>query len=104
MVAYAGAALSLTLFAVMLALDTSWSTRLWVGLPVGITLVSGLQVVRNTCVAHAAAGVFEHDDFRTTKVDEETAAASRRVAATIWRDAVLGAVAASLIGAATGWL
>ena len=72
-------------------------------LPAGAALVSGLQVRRNTCVAHAATGVFENEDFSTTKVEEEFAAASRRVAATIWRDAILGMVVVALLSAATAF-
>jgi hypothetical protein len=81
--------------------DASWLWRLLVGLPAAGALVSGLQVTRNTCVAHAATGSFENEDLSLTKVDEEFAAASRRVAKTIWRDALLGGVLVAALSAAT---
>lgn len=87
-----------------IALDAHWPARLLVALPAGAALVSGLQVRRNTCVAHAATGTFENDDMTTTKVDEAFAAASRRVAASIWRDALLGAAVVAALSAATALL
>lgn len=81
-------------------LHTGWYLRALVFLPAAMAAVSLLQVSRNTCVAHAATGMFEHDDFTTTKQDEADAAASKKVAATIYRDAVLiGALAAGLAAA-----
>jgi hypothetical protein len=75
----------------------SWPWRLLLGLPAAASVLSGLQVRRNTCVAHAATGSFEHEDFSTTKVEAQFAEASRKVAATITRDAVIvGAVFAVL--------
>ena len=100
-VAQIGALITVGLLVALVVTDAGWPWRLLVGLPAGAALVSGLQVRRNTCVAHAATGVFENEDFTTTKVEEEFAAASRRVAATIWRDAVLGMIAVALLSAAT---
>jgi hypothetical protein len=77
----------------------SWPWRLLIGLPAAAAVLSGLQVRRNTCVAHAAKGTFEHDDFSTTKVEEEFAAASRKVAATITRDALIAGVAVAVVAA-----
>jgi len=91
------------LIAVM-ALDAAWPWRLLVALPAGMAFVSGLQVRRNTCVAHAATGVFENEDMTTTKVDEEFAAASRRVASTIWRDSLIGMTLVAALAAATAFL
>jgi hypothetical protein len=103
------AAIAMSVVAVLMlvafvALDVSWPVRLLLGVPVGGALISELQVRRNTCVAHAATGVIENEDFSTTKVEEEFAAASRKVAATIWRDGVIGAVAAAILSAATAFV
>jgi hypothetical protein len=95
------AVIAIALLGVLVWLDVAWFWRLLVGLPAAGALVSGLQVTRNTCVAHAATGSFENEDFSLTKADEELAAASRRVAATIWRDALLGGVVVALVCAAT---
>jgi hypothetical protein len=79
------------------ALGASGPWRLSVGLPAAAAAISGLQVRRNTCVAHGATGSFEHEDFTTTKVEAAFAEASRRVAATIVRDGVLVGVAVSVL-------
>ena len=102
--AIAAAVIAALTLGAFIALDVSWPMRLLLGLPVGGAVISELQVRRNTCVAHAATGVFENDDMSTTKVDEDFAAASRKVAATIWRDGILAAVGAALLGAATAWI
>jgi hypothetical protein len=75
------------------ALGWVWWARALVALPVGVGTASLLQVTRNTCVAHAAAGTFEHEDFSTTKQSDVDAAASRKVAKTITRDALFAALA-----------
>lgn len=88
-----------------LALDLGWPLRLLVGAPAGAAFVSGLQVTRNTCVAHAATGRFEHDDLTTSAVEDAAfLAESRRVARTIWRDGILGAIVVALAAAATASL
>lgn len=99
-----GAVLAIVLLVTVVALDASWPWRLLVALPAGMAFVSGLQVRRNTCVAHAASGVLENEDFTTTKVEEEFAAASRRVAATIWRDSVIGMAIVAALSAATAFV
>lgn len=99
--AWAGAGVSAALFVGLMVVGASWPWRLLVGLPVAMTVISGLQVRRNTCVAHAATGMIEAEDFTTTKADEEFAAASRKVAATIYRDGLLTGVAFALMGAAS---
>jgi hypothetical protein len=50
---------------------------------------------------HAATGTIEGEDLRRKRVEEEFAAASRRVAASIWRDGILGAIAVAALSAAT---
>jgi len=81
----------------VVAAHASWPWRLLVGLPTAMAVLSGLQVRRNTCVAHAMKGTFEHEDFSTTKVEEEFAAASRKVAATITRDGVIAGVVVAVL-------
>lgn len=103
-VAQLGALLAVVMLAFLVAIDAAWGWRLLVALPAGAALVSGLQVARNTCVAHAATGSFENEDLSLTKVDEAFAAASRRVAATIWRDALVGMALVAALSAATAWL
>jgi hypothetical protein len=100
-VAQIGAVTAIVLFVGLLAMHAWWPLRLLVGLPTGLALISGLQVTRNTCVAHARTGVIENEDLTTTKVEDEFAAASRRVAATIWRDGLLGMIAVAALSAAT---
>ena len=78
--------------------------RLVVFLPAAMSAVGFLQVTRNTCVARAMTGTFEHDDFSTTAADEADAKASRAVARTIQRDGMLIAAAAALFSAATAWI
>jgi hypothetical protein len=81
---------TVVLWGALLAVDAPAPALALLALPTGAAFVSALQVRRNTCVMHAATGNFERDDFSTEKVDAARAAASRRVAATIWRDALLG--------------
>lgn len=80
------------------------SARALVALPFAAAALTGLQVTRNTCVAHAAAGTFEHEDFSTTKVDAAFAEASRKVARTILRDGVLVGLLAGALGYASAWV
>jgi hypothetical protein len=95
------AVIAVGLLAVLIGLDVSWPFRLLVGLPAGGAFISGLQVTRNTCVAHAATGSFENEDMSLTKADAAFAEASKKVARTIWRDGALGALAVALLAAAT---
>lgn len=101
--AWIGAISAVVLLAVLLWIDAPWPLRLLVGLPAAVGITSGLEVRRNTCVLHAAAGTFEGDDFRRKRVEAEIAAASRRVAAGIWRDGAIGAALVALASAATGF-
>jgi hypothetical protein len=88
----------------MIAAGTPWFYRLLVMLPTAGALVSWLQVRRNTCVMHAALGQFEHDDFTVSKRSDPEAAASRKVAATIYRDAALITLLVGVLIAATASL
>lgn len=105
MVAIVGAVTAVALLGAMVALELGWAWRLLVGVPAGMALISGLQVTRNTCVKHAMSGEIEDEELRTTKADAALAEASRKVAATIWRDGLLGTVASALLAAATAlWM
>ena len=103
-IAIFGAVLALVTLAALIAVGAWWPLRLLVALPAGLALVSGLQVRRNTCVAHAATGTFENEDFSRKRVDEAFAAASRRVAATIMRDGMIGSAVVGLLSAATAFV
>ncbi len=89
-----GAIVSVAGLGVMLALNTPPALRAMIGFPVFLTAVCALQVRRNTCVKHAAAGVFEHEDFSTTPVSTDDARASKHTAMSIWRDAAIFAILA----------
>ena len=66
-----------------------WYARAAAAVPAALGALSLLQVRRHTCVKRAAEGTIEHQDFSTTPAPPDDAAASRRVARTIVRDAVL---------------
>lgn len=96
--------ITLGLLGLALALHVSWWWRALVAIPAMMTVITGLQVRRNTCVAHARMGTIEHEDFSTTKAAEEELRASRHVAATIYRDGVLAGVTVGLLAAASTFL
>ena len=98
------AIVAVVMLGAFVALDVAWPIRLLLGVPVGGAVISELQVRRNTCIAHAATGVFENEDMSTTKVEEEYAAASRKVAATIWRDGLIAAAAGAALSAAIAFV
>jgi hypothetical protein len=75
--------------------------RLLLFAPIAGGTLSGLQVRRNTCVAMAAMGAVENEDLSITRVEAAVASESRRVARTIFRDAVLIGGAGGLLAAAT---
>jgi hypothetical protein len=100
-IASALAVLSVNLLVMCVVFGLRWELRLLIAVPAMAAAISGLQVTRNTCVAHAATGTFEHEDFSTTRVDAALAAASRKVAKTIYRDGLLIGLAAGLLAAAT---
>jgi hypothetical protein len=90
---------SLLLLVGLALTDAPWFARLGVALPAAMGAISFLQVRRNTCVARAAEGTIEHEDFSTTRAPEAELAASRRVAGTIVRDGVLIGATAGALGA-----
>lgn len=95
--------LTAALFAAFIVIGAGWQLRLLLALPAMLGFTSYLQVTRNTCVAHAGAGTFEHEDFSTTKVDAALAEASRKVAKTIVRDGVLLGAAVTLLSVGTAF-
>jgi hypothetical protein len=92
---------SIALLILFVALRASWAWRLLLFFPTSMMAVGFLQARRNTCIARAAEGTFEHDDFSTTKAPDYEVAASRVVAAGIRRDMVLIGVVGAAIGVAT---
>jgi hypothetical protein len=99
-IGYLASAVSVMLIGLFLAVRTPWYVRLLVGLPAALAAVALLQVRRNTCIARAAEGTFEHDDFSKTAAPPDEVAASRRVAAGIRRDsALIGLLGAALAAA-----
>jgi hypothetical protein len=78
-----------------------WYLRAVVFFPAAGAGFGFFQASRNTCVARAKEGTFEHDDLSKTPAAEADAAASRKVAAGINRDALLLAVAVALAAMAT---
>jgi hypothetical protein len=98
------AVVSLVWAAALIALHTSSTWRLSLFFPTQAAATTFFQVTRNTCVAHALQGTFEHADFSKTKVDEADAAASRRVAFTIYRDGILIGLICAALAAASAFL
>ena len=92
------------LFATALVLGAGVWWRALVAVPAMMTTITGLQVRRNTCVAHARMGPFEHEDFSTTKADERDLVESRKVAASIYRDGLLTGALVGLLGAGSAFL
>jgi hypothetical protein len=95
---------TVALFVALLAAHASAWVRLCVALPAACAAIVWLQLRRNTCIAHAAAGTTEHEDFSATKVDAALAEASRRVARTILRDGLLFGLLAGLLGLGSAWV
>lgn len=100
-VGYLTVMLTLLLLGVFLATGVSWYWRALIGLPAAMAAVCFLQVRRNTCIARAAEGTFEHEDFSRTKAPDDEVAASRRVAAGIRRDSALIGLACGVLAALT---
>jgi hypothetical protein len=90
--------------AVLIALRAAWYWRLLVALPAALYRLNVLQAEHATCVLRAREGTFEHDDFSTTKVADEDAAASRAVAAGISRAGLIAGVVAAAIAVGSIWI
>ncbi len=99
-----GLAIAAALWLGFILTHAAWYWRLTLFLPIAGATISLLQVRRNTCIARAAEGVIEHEDFSTSPAPKDQLAASRRVAATIYRDAVLVGVAGAAVAALTAFV
>ena len=104
LVGWVAAALGVGLVALAIALHWHWWLRATAFFPAALAATGFLQASRNTCVAHAAKGTFEHEDFSTTKAPDDEVAASRKVARGIQRDALLIGLASAAFGALTSLL
>jgi hypothetical protein len=90
-------AVAVALVAALVVLRAPWYAGLAAFVPAAFAAVGLLQARRKTCVSRAGEGTFEHDDFSKTPAAEADVRASRAVAATITRDAILVGLAAAAL-------
>lgn len=90
-------AAGVVLVVALVALRAPWYAGLAAFVPGALAAVGLLQARRKTCVSRAAEGTFEHEDFSKTPAAEDEVRASRAVAATITRDAILVGLAAAAL-------
>lgn len=95
---------AVALFGAFIAAHVGWAWRGLVFLPSAMAAVGFLQARRHTCLKHAAAGSFEHDDLSATPAPEDEVAASRKVAAGIKRDALLIGLAGATLSVASAFV
>ena len=95
------AALALVALAAGVAFRLPWLVRALLVVPAWLSAVGFLQARRSTCLLRVRQGTLERDDFTTEPASAEAVAASRKVAATIQRDALLIGLGAGAIAAAT---
>ncbi len=88
----------------LMVLHVPWYWRLLLALPAMGASISLLQARRSVCIAHAATGSIEANDFSTTKATAEQQAQIRQVAKSIWVDSFGVGVAAGLVGALTAFI
>jgi hypothetical protein len=98
------AVLSAAGMAAVLAVKAPWSARAILFIPIALSAFGFLQVRRNTCVSRAREGTFERDDLSKTPAAVQDAAASRKVARGITRDAVLIGLVGAAAAVATTFL
>jgi len=103
-VGWVAAISSVALVAAFAVFHVPWQWRTLVFLPAAMAAVGFLQATRNTCIAHASRGTIEHEDFSTSPAPPDELAASRRVAASIRRDAILIGFAAAAISVALAFV
>jgi hypothetical protein len=99
-----GAAMTVVALATLAALirwHAWWPLRALVFFPMFLAGAGFFQASRNTCVARAKEGMFEHDDMSKTPAADDDVAASRKVARGIDRDSALLGVASALVAVAT---
>jgi hypothetical protein len=95
---------SLALDGAFIAIHAPWYVRLLMFLPAAGCATGFLQMARNTCVLRAKEGTYEHDDGAMTPAPADDVRASRAVAKTIQRDALLIGLAAAALAAAPALL
>jgi hypothetical protein len=91
------AALTVAVSVSMTIARVRWYWCLVVFVPAALAAVGFLQAGRRTCVARAAEGTFEHDDFSKTPAPEDDVLRSREVATRINRDSILIGLAAVVL-------
>jgi hypothetical protein len=104
LVGYVAAAVAVAFLAGLAFTHAAWWWRTLVFLPAAMAAVGFLQASRSTCIAHAASGTFEHEDFSKTPAADEDVAASRKMAASIRRDAVLIGLACAAVSVASAFV
>jgi hypothetical protein len=92
---------SVALLAAFMHFHTWWPLRALVFFPMLMAGYGFFQASRNTCLARAKEGMFEHDDLSKTPAAPDDAAASRKVARGIERDSALLGVVGALVGVAS---
>ena len=103
-VGFVAAILSAALLGAFVFFHVAWQWRTLVFLPSAMAAVGFLQATRNTCIAHASKGTIEHEDFSTTPAPADELEASRRVASTIRRDAVMIGFVCAALAVATAYV
>jgi hypothetical protein len=98
---YTWIAIGVVVLVVLIGLRAAWYWRALLLIPAGLAAIGLLQARRNTCVARAAEGTFEHEDLSKTKAPDADVAASRLVSAAIRRDTLLIALGCGVLAAAT---
>jgi hypothetical protein len=91
------AILSVGLAAAIVVSRARWLWSFTVFVPATLAAVNLLQAGRKTCVARAAEGTFEHEDFSTTPAAQDDALRSREVATKITRDSMIIGFAAVVV-------
>jgi len=104
LVGYVASGIAVAMVAGFVFGHVAWWWRTLVFMPTALAAIGFLQASRGTCIAHAANGTFEHEDFSTTKAAEDEVSASRRVAAGIRRDAILIGFACAAVAVATAYV
>lgn len=103
LIGYVGLGIGVAAAVAFVVAKSPWFVRLGLFLPVAGGTLSLLQARRQVCVAHAAAGTFEEEDMSFHKVDADAAAAARKVAWGIVRDAVAIGIVAAGVGALSAY-
>lgn len=92
---------SVLMLGTFMFLQTPVAFRLAIFFPAAAGATLWLEATRHTCVLMAMRGRHEDDTGRSHPVDALKAAASRLMARTIYRDALLWGVGAAALGAAS---